>query len=75
MKRYLELEIGCLHILRKETAREELRELLDLLNGGNEIPAHTRGVRRKQCSSQLLPPYRNLAPMNKNRRQTNSQAF
>jgi hypothetical protein len=59
----------------EKNVREELRELLNLLNGGNEVPAHTRGVRRKQCSSQVLPPYRNLAPMNKNRRQTNSQAF
>jgi hypothetical protein len=59
----------------EKNVREELRELLNLLNGGNEVLAHTRGVRRKQCSSQVLPPYRNLAPMNKNRRQTNSQAF
>jgi hypothetical protein len=59
----------------EKNVREELRELLNLLNGGNKVPAHTRGVRRKQCSSQVLPPYRNLAPMNKNRRQTNSQAF
>jgi hypothetical protein len=37
----------------EKNAREELRELLNLLNGGNEVPAHTRGVRRKQCSSHL----------------------
>jgi hypothetical protein len=50
------------NVLKKETAREELRELLDLLNGGNEIPAHTRGVRRKRCSSQL--PYPCMINMN-----------
>jgi len=52
---------------KKITAREKLRELLNLLNEGIGIPAHTRGVRRKQCSSQLPPLayiYRNMDLMN-----------